>query len=180
MKIDDNDILNTAASAADHASDTHWQPDGAVDGVERFIEQMGLSAQADGVPRIAGRIFGYFIVHGGPVSFAQLAKELQVSRASVSTNARVLSSIGFIERVSRPGDRQDYYQLAESPFLRMIEGYMERMRRMQTILVQANGSIPEEMVATRRRLAQMSHFYEVAVRSNEQLLRDLGQSESSM
>ncbi len=144
-----------------------------VDGIEQFIEQMGMSAQADGVPRIAGRIFGYFILHGGPVSFAQLARELKVSRGSVSTNARILSAIGFIERVTKPGDRQDYYQLAASPYLRMIEGYLGRMRRMQNILGQANENIPETMTATRARLAQMNHFYEVAVKSNEQLLKEL-------
>lgn len=179
--IDDNALSNHSdQQPASGAADNSWHPDTPSDGVERFIEQMGLSAQTDGVPRIAGRIFGYFIVHGGPVSFAQLAKELQVSRASVSTNARALSAIGFIERVTRPGDRQDYYQLAESPFLRMLEGYMVRMRRMQAVLNQANKSIPEEMAATHSRLAQMSHFYEVAVRSNEQLLKELGQSESSL
>lgn len=179
--IDDNALSNhSEPGAPDTTPDSSWHPDAAGDGVERFIEQMGLSAQADGVPRIAGRIFGYFIVHGGPVSFAQLAKELQVSRASVSTNARTLAAIGFIERVTRPGDRQDYYQLAQSPFLRLLEGYMVRMRHMQTILAQANGAIPAEMVATHNRLAQMSHFYEVAVRSNEQLIKELGQSESSL
>lgn len=145
------------------------------DGIARFIEQMGLYAQGDGVPRIAGRLFGYFIVHGGPVSFADLAEALQVSRASVSTNARTLVSIGMIERVTRPGDRQDYYQLAESPFLRMIEAYIARMRAMQEILQQADRTIPQHMAATHRRLGQMSDFYSVAVQSNEQMLKELEQ-----
>lgn len=145
------------------------------DSIGRFIEQMGLYAQGDGVARIAGRLFGYFIVHGGPVSFADLAEELQVSRASVSTNARTLVTIGMIERVTRPGDRQDYYQLAESPFLRMIETYIARMRAMQEILQQADRTIPQNMAATHRRLAQMSDFYSVAVQSNEQMLKELEQ-----
>ncbi len=147
----------------------------AVDPTVRFIEQMGIHAQGDGAPRIAGRIMGYFIVHGGPVSFAQLAQELQVSRASISTNARTLSDLGMIEKVSRPGDRQDYYQLADTPYLRMIEGYLLRMRAMQDLLQKADESIPNHMHATHGRLAQMRHFFEAAVKSNEQLLKDLGQ-----
>lgn len=143
------------------------------DGVSRFIEQMGLFAQGDGVSRIAGRLFGYFMVHGGPISFTDLAEALQVSRASVSTNARTLVSLGIIERVTRPGDRQDYYQLAEFPFLRMIESYIARMRKMQVILQQADQTIPVDMVATHRRLAQMSDFYKAAVQSNEQMLKEL-------
>lgn len=167
--LEDDAKFDAAPSQATHAAEAD------VDGVSRFIEQMGLSAQRDGVARIAGRLFGYFIVHGGPVSFADLAEELQVSRASVSTNARALASLGIIERVTRPGDRQDYYQLAESPFLRMIESYISRMRKMQEILQQANQSIPENMAATHRRLAQMSDFYNVAVQSNEQMLKELEQ-----
>lgn len=146
-----------------------------LDGISRFIEQMGLSAQKDGVARISGRIFGYFIVHGGPVSFAQLAEELQVSRASVSTNTRSLAALGVIERVTLPGDRQDYYQLAASPFLRMIESYLIRMREMREILQQADDSIPATMHATHARLAQMRRFYAAAVQANQKLIEDLGQ-----
>lgn len=183
MSSEDNVIGSSADVEPSKSSFSGGRIPGAedsneLDGVERFIEQMGMSAQSDGGARIAGRISGYFIVHGGPVSFAQLATELKISRGSVSTNARILVAIGFIERVTKPGDRQDYYQLASSPFLRMIEGYMVRMRRMQDILVQASSNIPEDMTTTHKRLAQMSHFFEAAVRSNDQLLQDLGQSES--
>jgi len=164
-----------AKQALELVEDSNSLNPSALDGVARFIEQMGLSAQEDGVPRIAGRIFGYFIVHGGPVSFAQLADELQVSRGSVSTNARTLAAIGFIERVTRPGDRQDYYQLANSPFLRMIESYLIRMRKMQGVLEQARESVPAHLKATHARLGQMHLFYQAAVRSNEQLLKDLAQ-----
>ena len=166
---DENALFNSKPSHEDALSANEE------DGIGRFIEQMGLYAQGDGVARIAGRLFGYFIVHGGPVSFADLAEALQVSRASVSTNARTLVSIGMIERVTRPGDRQDYYQLAESPFSRMIETYIARMRAMQEILQQANRTIPQNMAATHRRLAQMSDFYSVAVQSNEQMLKELEQ-----
>lgn len=145
------------------------------DGISRFIEQMGLYSQADGVPRIAGRLFGYFIIYGGPVSFAQLAEQLQVSRASVSTNARMLVGMGIIERVALPGDRQDYYQLSSAPFLRMIESYLAHMRNMQNILQLADDSIPKNMAATHERLKQLSDFYRTAVLSNEQLLKDLEQ-----
>lgn len=171
----ENSLLDDGAPFSSAPSQQTSLPANEEDGIGRFIEQMGLFAQGDGVARIAGRLFGYFIVHGGPVSFADLAQALQVSRASVSTNARTLVSIGMIERVTRPGDRQDYYQLAESPFLRMIETYLSRMRAMQEILQQADKTIPQNMAATHRRLAQMSDFYSVAVQSNEQMLKELEQ-----
>lgn len=151
--------------ASRNASDT--------EGVNYFIEQMGLNAQTDGLPRIAGRIAGYFIIHGGPVSFAQLAEEMKVSRGSVSTNARMLVSIGFIEKVAVPGDRQDYYQLSDAPFLRMIDGYLQRMRHMQTIVETADKNIPARLADTKKRLQEMRRFYREAVLSNEILLSQL-------
>jgi len=179
MNVDQNQDVTGAHEEPDLQSEAQESGVGDPDGVTRFIEQMGLSAQTDGVPRIAGRIFGYFVINGGPISFTQLAQELQVSRASVSTNVRILASIGFIERVALPGDRQDYYQLAASPFLRMIESYLLRMQRMQGILGAAIRNIPQDMQDTHQRLRQMDHFYEVAVRSNRQLLDELGRSEDS-
>lgn len=161
-----------------NSSDPHQGPkpsgrDNEADGVNYFVEQMGLNAQVDGLPRIAGRIAGYFIIHGGPVSFAQLAEELKVSRGSVSTNARMLVSIGFIEKVSIAGDRQDYYQLCHAPFLRMIDGYLHRMRHMQTIVETADKNIPAHLAGTKKRLQEMRHFYREAVLSNEILLAQL-------
>lgn len=150
-----------------------------IDGVSYFVEQMGLTSQTDGLPRIAGRIAGYFIIHGGPVSFAQLAEELKVSRGSVSTNARMLVTIGFIEKVTIPGDRQDYYQLSDAPFLRMIDGYLQRMRHMQSIVETADNNIPSNLLDTKHRLQQMRHFYREAVLSNELLLERLSSTPDS-
>ena len=148
------------------------------EGVEQFIEQMGLSAQLDGIPRIAGRIAGYFIIHGGPVSFGQLAEALQVSRGSISTNVRMLAGIGLIERAAVPGDRQDYYQISGSPFFRMIDAHLERLRRIWHIVDQATHAIPDTMEGAQDRLQQMNRFYREAVKSNEALLARLSQDES--
>lgn len=69
-----------------------------VEPIARFVEQMGLICEADNPPRIAGRLFGLLIVEDGAYSLRQLADRLQVSRASVSTNARILTEIGIVER----------------------------------------------------------------------------------
>jgi len=92
----------------------------APDPVDDFIEKVGLICERDNLPRIAGRVLGFLIVEEGAFSLRELAERLQVSRASVSTNARMLTEIGLAERVARPGDRQDYYQLAPNPFHRML------------------------------------------------------------
>ena len=68
---------------------------------------MGLALEADGLPRIAGRIFGLLLISEDALSLDKLASELRVSKASVSTNARMLEHRGVLEQVSRPADRRD-------------------------------------------------------------------------
>lgn len=130
--------------------------------VTAFIERMGLSAQNDGLPRIAGRMMGYFIIHGGPTSLAELAAALKVSRASVSTNARILRDLGVLEATAVPGDRQDYYQLAERHYLPLLEGHVERMGAMSASLAQAERELPAGMDSARERLADMHGFIDIA------------------
>lgn len=57
-----------------------------------FIERIGGSLESDGRPRIAGRIFGLLLVSEDCRSLDELAVQLRVSKASVSTNARLWSS----------------------------------------------------------------------------------------
>ncbi len=144
--------------------------------IEGFIESMGLSAESDGLPRIAGRMWGFFIVFGGPCSFAELAERLKVSRGSISTNARILRDLGIIERVARPGDRQDYYCLTENPYHRLLEGYVARMRRTITSVSQLRDSLDNGWEKTQARLGDMQHFYTTAVTTTEELIAELDNS----
>ncbi len=140
---------------------------------ETFIERVGVNAEAQGMPRTSGRMMAFFVLHGGPVSFTELAEKLNVSRGSVSTNARLLAAIGVIERVGVPGDRQDYYQLAESPYPRLIAGHVALMRQMQSSVEHAVAESAQADRAVRRRLQDMLAFYRVATRHMEQLIETL-------
>lgn len=146
--------------------------------IEDFIEQMGLSAEMDGWTRIAGRMWGFFIVHGGPCSFAELAEKLQVSRGSISTNARMLRELGIIDRVSMPGDRQDYYRLADHPYPRMLQGYVNRMRSTVQRVERLQKALPDEWNDTQARLREMHHFHDAAVSTTEELIHKLTENKS--
>lgn len=84
--------------------------------IERFIERLGLFMERLGLSRTAGRVLGLLIVSEEPLSLGQLARELQVSKASVSVNARMCQQMGLVERVGIPGERRDYYEMCQSPF----------------------------------------------------------------
>ena len=140
---------------------------------------MGLISKYDNLPRIAGRILGLLIVEEGAFSLRELAETLQVSRGSVSTNARMLTEVGVIERVARPGDRQDYYQLAPNPFERMLTRMMEGLKQAVAIFDEAAASFPKDRGAAKVRLAEMAQFNRAAVESLADLIQRSGKQRLS-
>ena len=95
-----------------------------------LIERMGLVLELEGLPRIAGRIFGLLLVSEDARSLDDLAADLQVSKGSVSTNARLLEQRGLLERLCRPADRRDYYSVPSDLFLHTMDQRLARWQRL--------------------------------------------------
>ena len=119
---------------------------------QQFIERMGLLGETDGLSRIAGRIFGHLLVTPGECSLDDMAAVLGVSRASVSTEARRLAQVGIIERVSRPGDRRDYYSISPSGLRHFLEGRVRSLRQFHAVLDEGR-RLPHVDAEVRDRLA---------------------------
>src|SRR5215470_18994648 len=91
-----------------------------------FIDRLGDAAEADGLSPIAGRLFALLMLAPEPQSLDELADTLGVSKASVSTDARRLLDRGIVERITRTGDRRDYYELAPDFYARIIHNRIDR------------------------------------------------------
>ncbi len=135
---------------------------------EQFIEQIGLVAQGEGMPRIAGRLMGLMVFDGKPRSFGELATELKVSRGSISTNARMLEERGIIERLGIAGDRQDYFQLAEKPYEMLLQNAAARARKAETLIGRTADALPADQADITARIRALQNFYEtIAVSIDE-------------
>ncbi len=128
-----------------------------------FVESMGLSAEADGLPRIAGRLFATLLLSQAPCSLDTLAQTLGVSKASVSTDARRLLERGIVERVSKPGDRRDYYQLAPDFFSRIIRSRLDRWARIHELVTRMQEREPNAPPAVRRRFDHIRELHELVL-----------------
>jgi len=118
----------------------------------QFTDRMGLLFETEGQPRIAGRIFGYLLVSDDPRSLDETAAALGVSKASVSTNARMLAEKGVLERVCRPGDRHDYYGVAPDLFSRTMAERLKRWQRFTQAVGEARRTLPIRSERVRARL----------------------------
>jgi DNA-binding transcriptional regulator GbsR (MarR family) len=147
----------------------HERPDPAGE----FIERMGFLCEADGLPRISGRLLGLFILERGPFNLKELSERLAVSRASVSTNTRLLAKTGMLERVAMPGDRQDYYALVDDPGARILTGVVERLEQTYQALRSAEKNLPREQDAARRRVRSFGDFYALVTRHMKALIKEL-------
>lgn len=134
----------------------------------QFVETMGLALEADGLPRIAGRIFGLLLVSEDALSLDEMAAELRVSKGSVSTNTRLLEQRGVLEQVSRPADRRDYYRVPQDLFSHTMAQRLDRWQRFHETIGAARTSLPIRSPEVRERLEE----YEKAYAYMSQVIRE--------
>ena len=95
---------------------------------------MGLTSESDGLSRIAGRLFGALLLADQPCSLDALAEQLDVSKASVSTEARRLVERGVAERIGKTGDRRDYYALTPDFFAQIVRFRLNRWSALHRLI----------------------------------------------
>ena len=94
-----------------------------------YVEEVALHWEQYGLPRIAGRILGLLMVCDPPHrSATQLARELGVSKGSISAMTRLLLAAGSIEATAVPGDRATYYRV-------VVDGFEQRFERKVAFMV---------------------------------------------
>lgn len=123
-----------------------------------FIEKIGLVGQAEGLPRIAGRIFGMLVFDGTVMSFSDLSDHLNVSRASISTSVRLLEERGLIKRTGKAGERQDFFQLAPNAYATMLSGAQKRTLAAKAEIDTTIAELSNDSEA-RARLCEYAEFY---------------------
>lgn len=99
-----------------------------------FVERFAVAQEGDGLPRIAGRIFGLLLTGERELSLDEIATELGASKGSASVNTRLLEQRGYIERISHPGDRRDYYRIMPDLFERTMEQRLARWHRLNEVV----------------------------------------------
>lgn len=84
------------------------------DPVLEWVERVSMYLARDGVPPIAGRVLGWLMVCDPPEQSAgQISDAIGASRASLTSNLRLLTTMGFLSSRTRPGNRTTYYRMAD-------------------------------------------------------------------
>ena len=137
---------------------------------QEFIERLGLSLEAEGLPRIAGRIMGFLLLREESARASEISEALQVSAASVSTNIRLLERLGAVQKISMRGERAAFYEITSDPYGSMVRGQLERTRKLHGVIAEARRKLPADQQSGRARLGQMERFHRLAIHVTEDLL----------
>ncbi|HEX8942842.1 MAG TPA: MarR family transcriptional regulator [Gemmatimonadaceae bacterium] len=137
-----------------------------------FVDRMGHAAETNGLSPIAGRLFAMLLLSDAPRSLDDIAASLDVSKASVSTEARRLLERGVIERVRRAGDRRDYYELAPDFFAQIVQRRIEQWRRIQALVTTMRETSSTLPPVVRERFASIDEIHAEVVDRIDAALAD--------
>ncbi len=130
---------------------------------EQFIESLGLFMENLGFSRIAGRILGFLLCQGVAMPLDGLAEALRVSRASISTNTRLLIQVRLIEECSMPGDRRSWFRMRPDAFQQRLSFIIMQFGALSGLLEQGLAAVPPERAQARRNLTEAVAFHRMLV-----------------
>lgn len=127
---------------------------------QQFIEEVGLLFEAEGLPRMAGRIFGWLLISNPPhQSPGELTEVLQASKGSISTMTRLLTQLGLIERISLPGRRRDYFQIKPNVWSELTQRRLVQIRAFRQLAEKGLTLLNDQNLESRQRLQDMHDMH---------------------
>ena len=128
---------------------------------KHFVEDVGIAFEQTGLPRTAGRIFGWLLISDpSHQSTSELAEVLMASRGSISSMTRLLIQIGLIERISLTGIRHGYFQLRPDAWQHMIKhGLEDEVKTFRELAEHGLELLADRGPLTRKGLEEMRDIY---------------------
>jgi len=138
-----------------------------------FVEGIGLVFERWGFPRTAGRIWGWLHVCKPPHQNSdELAEALHVSKASISTNTRLLENVGLLERVGVRGSRLTHYRLAADTFQSILQQRLSGAKELRSLAERGLELLEAESPERGRRLERLRDFYGFVEDELERMLEE--------
>ncbi|MDQ3885456.1 MAG: MarR family transcriptional regulator [Actinomycetota bacterium] len=134
-------------------------PEGHVEELVNFVEEVGLFYEDAGMPRLWGRVLGYLLVCEPDLQSAeQLAQVLHVSRGSISMCTKALVRTGMVERQTLRGDRRTYFRIRPEAWTGVFEDQIRSTARLRELAQQGLGLLGNQPPERLRRLEQLQEF----------------------
>ena len=155
------------------------------DAQDTFIRRWGEMGATWGINRTQAEIHALLFITGRPQCTDDVMERLNISRGNASMSLRALCDWGIIRRFHRRGERREYFEslgdvwemfsiIAAERKRREMDPVLETIRQCQELLSEKElgkaAARDEDVILTRRRLADMGEFMEVTNRIFQQFV----------
>jgi len=135
-----------------------------------LVDTCGRLAQALGLPRSVGEIYGLLYLAPEPMSAPEIAEALSISKGSVSTGTRQLLALGCIQKVWQQEERKDHFEavlelgdLVRSAYDQIFKVRAENAERrltgmLGTLEEEKDAMSPEEHALIQERLERLARL----------------------
>ena len=139
---------------------------------KHFVEDISLYFEQVGISRMAGRILGVLLVADPPEqSIDDLCERLQASKSSVSTNARLLSEMGLIERIPSPIPRRVCFRFPPGGWVTLMLVYWQMMSSLHQTTEQGLALLKDEDSILRTRSQEAHDMFSLIEEALPSLLK---------
>ena len=126
---------------------------------EAYVEQFGLLFGQFGLSRMLGRVLGVLLVRPPERSAEELAGMLAASRGSISQATRSLVRMGLVQRLTKPGERRDYFCVRRGTWMELTRQQMAATTALREIAEKGLNLLDSDDPEARRGLQEMRDFY---------------------
>ncbi len=147
----EKDNAQSESTAPHKQLDERWREDAMP-----FVEKLGFHTEAQGHPRMAGRVMGWLLVcDPAHQSVAEIALALQSSRSAVNSVVNRMVDIGVFERVAIPGERSTYYRMNSDGGELLFGNMVANMRSLRELAEAGLQALAWRGVEKNRRLEDL-------------------------
>ncbi len=135
--------------------DERWRDDAMP-----FVEKLGFHSEAQGHPRMGGRVMGWLLVCEPPhQSVAEIAMALQSSRSAVNAVVNRMVEFGMFEPVAIPGERSTYYRMNSDGGELIFANMVANMRNLRELAEAGLEALSWREPAANQRLDDLRAFH---------------------
>ena len=126
-----------------------------------FVEEVGVAFEQTGLPRMAGRIFGWLLISDPPYqSPDELTGVLRSSRGSIGNTLELLLRLGLVQRFVVAGERHDHFQLREDAMRKTVKNGVEaEIKMFRTLAERGLDLVKDEPSVKAHKLEEMRDRY---------------------
>jgi len=135
---------------------------------EALIQALGRQSAFWGLGRTAGEMYAALYLSPEPLSLAEVAARLAVTKGNISVAIRQLERLGMVRRSWRKGDRRVFFE-AETDFWRIAHDVLRRRHKpefdqsfdlvAESVRLAQEAPPSAEREAALGRLARLQEFY---------------------